>query len=583
MAILKVQPNAIDTTGNFAVGAVTTTGNVTVGGQLIVNNTILPTSANVIDIGSPTMRFGALYLAGNTIDIGGTLITTDSGGQLSFTTESGNIAITANTVSFLSTVANTVSEAGSFAFDGNVNATAVYSDSYFYANGTPFTGARGYSGSAGTNGYVGSRGDTGLGFTIAKSYSSVAALTADTSPAGIVAGQFALIETGSVNDADNSKLYLWTGSAYSYVNDLSGAAGITGPAGYTGSASTVAGYTGSAGSAGSAGTTGYTGSSGRSTATTGSTAPVSPSIGDFWYYTPTDTILNYANVGVTNAWVDISGPVTNFGTSAATLAAIGASLPQTGQVEYTTAGTYSWIAPAGITSVCVVCVGGGGAGFSSSTNSQQATGGGGGLGWKNNISVTPGQSYTVVVGSGGSQAYLGGPTTNAQDSYFIAVNNNAYATGKGGVSATSGNGGTGGVYYGDGGGNGGNGSNNISGSNNSVGGGGAGGYSGNGANGRNSGGGPGFAAPAGSGAGGSGGTNGNGGGGVGILGRGADGNEYAGGGSGGGGGGFYGSSGAYGGGGSNHYNQFFAGPAGGAVRIIWGPGRAFPSTLTTDQ
>jgi hypothetical protein len=29
-------------------------------------------------------------------------------------------------------------------------------------------------------------------------------------------------------------------------------------------------------------------------------------------------------------------------------------------------------------------------------------GGGGGLGWKNNIAVTPGQSYTVVVGAGGT-------------------------------------------------------------------------------------------------------------------------------------------------------------------------------------
>jgi hypothetical protein len=265
MAILKVQPNAIDTTGNFAVGAMTTTGNINVGGKLIVNDTILPTSANVIDIGSPTMRFGALYLAGNTIDIGGTLITTGASGDLSFTTQSGNVAITANTVSFLSTVANTVTEAGNVAFDGNVRATAVYSDSYFYANGAPFTGARGYSGSAG---YIGSKGDTGLGFTIAKSYLSVAALTADTSPTGIVTGQFAIVNTGDVQNAENSRLYLWTGSAYNYVNDLSGAAGITGPAGYTGSASTAAGYTGSAGSdgsagsAGTAGATGYTGSQG---------------------------------------------------------------------------------------------------------------------------------------------------------------------------------------------------------------------------------------------------------------------------------------------------------------------------------
>eukprot|EP00047_Mylnosiga_fluctuans_P024645 m.166012 g.166012 ORF g.166012 m.166012 type:complete len:97 (-) comp9897_c1_seq16:77-367(-) len=35
-------------------------------------------------------------------------------------------------------------------------------------------------------------------------------------------------------------------------------------------------------------------------------------------------------------------------------------------------------------------------------------GGGGGLGWKNNIPVVPGQSYTVVVGAGGSGAGYSG-------------------------------------------------------------------------------------------------------------------------------------------------------------------------------
>ena len=38
-----------------------------------------------------------------------------------------------------------------------------------------------------------------------------------------------------------------------------------------------------------------------------------------------------------------------------------------GQQAYTTAGTYSWTAPAGVTSVCVVCVGGGGGGSRGNT------------------------------------------------------------------------------------------------------------------------------------------------------------------------------------------------------------------------
>ena len=39
-----------------------------------------------------------------------------------------------------------------------------------------------------------------------------------------------------------------------------------------------------------------------------------------------------------------------------------ATAPSSGQIAYTTAGTYSWTVPAGITSICVVCIGGGGSG-----------------------------------------------------------------------------------------------------------------------------------------------------------------------------------------------------------------------------
>ena len=76
-----------------------------------------------------------------------------------------------------------------------------------------------------------------------------------------------------------------------------------------------------------------------------------------------------------------------------------------GQIEYTTPGTYSWLCPAGVTSVCVVCVGGGGGGmqYVSGAGFYPMSGGGGGaLGWKNNISVVPGTSYSVVVGAGGA-------------------------------------------------------------------------------------------------------------------------------------------------------------------------------------
>ena len=155
-------------------------------------------------------------------------------------------------------------------------------------------------------------------------------------------------------------------------------------------------------------------------------------------------------------------------------------LIDSGEQIYTTPGTYSWICPDVVTNVSVVCVGGGGSGWSYSQYSKGA--GGGGLGWKNNISVTAGQSYTVVVGEGGPSPSATSETNCGNgpggDSYFI--NTNTVKGGGGGAGKFEeaiGIGGAGGNFVGDGGGNGGNG-----GANNTCcgGGGGAGGYSGNG-------------------------------------------------------------------------------------------------------
>ena len=55
-------------------------------------------------------------------------------------------------------------------------------------------------------------------------------------------------------------------------------------------------------------------------------------------------------------WFDMSGILQGV------LASIQAAAAAPGQQAYTTAGTYSWVAPAGVTSVSVVCVGGGGHG-----------------------------------------------------------------------------------------------------------------------------------------------------------------------------------------------------------------------------
>ena len=116
-------------------------------------------------------------------------------------------------------------------------------------------GIQGIQGIQGTQGTQGLQGITGLAFTIAKTYVSVAALTADTSPTNIVAGQFALINTSDVQNSENSRLYIWDGAAYIFVDDLSGTAGIQGITGAQGTQG-IQGIQGVQGITGSQGTIG---------------------------------------------------------------------------------------------------------------------------------------------------------------------------------------------------------------------------------------------------------------------------------------------------------------------------------------
>jgi len=282
----------------------------------------------------------------------------------------------------------------------------------------------------------------------------------------------------------------------------------------------------------------------------------------------------------------------------------GADTP--GQQLFTTPGTYSWTAPAGVTAVSVVAIGGGGAGGAAYYSG--GGGGGGGVGWKSRITVVPGSSYTVQVGAGGIgvTANAGGIGTPGGDSYFI--DNTVVVGGGGGAGQGSSDntnvnraGGAGGTFVGDGGSAGGAGG--TSSGDTAGGGGGAGGYNGSAylgpaatmatLTGRGVGfGATTFAAPF-NGGGGAGGQYGNptagSGGGVGALGAGTNGNVASAGGSGGTAGGavgVVGAGGLYGGGGggqsSDSKNTPGSNGGNGAVRIIWGASRAYPSTNTAN-
>lgn len=229
-----------------------------------------------------------------------------------------------------------------------------------------------------------------------------------------------------------------------------------------------------------------------------------------------------------------------------------------GQQAYTTAGSYSWVAPAGVTKVSAVVVG-----------NCDTFGVAGALAYKNNYSVNPGCSYSVFISSATSR------------NYFISAAA-CYVSAGAGTEKT-----------GDGGGNGGQ----IAG--------GAGGYSGAGGSGVNN------NQAGGSGAGGGGGAGKavyctcpcdpfhfrGGGGGVGLLGQGTNGAGGASGGAGGAGGsggtngtcgsfGSGGNAGQYGGGRGNFTRgcTTYGARGFGAVRIIWpGCARSFPSTRTANE
>jgi hypothetical protein len=275
-----------------------------------------------------------------------------------------------------------------------------------------------------------------------------------------------------------------------------------------------------------------------------------------------------------------------------------------GQAAFTTPGTFSWTAPNGATEVSVVCIGGGGSGANGNGGNAGA---GGGLGWRNNIPVVAGQSYTVQVGAGGPPRNYPGsyqPGTAGGQSFFI---NAATVSGNGGGAGQISNTfqtaiGGGFTAPGGGGGNGGNGGIDTSGNAAGPGGGGAGGYTGTGGTGgnQNSNGSAGNGGGGGGGGGGQGGSSfgGHGGGGTGLLGAGASGaggvgNQPTGAGGGGSGGGngisapnaSYtggGAGGIYGGGGGGTNDgetggQSSGGGGNGAVRIMWGPGRSYPN------
>lgn len=72
----------------------------------------------------------------------------------------------------------------------------------------------------------------GDAFTIVKTYASVAEMQADYTGEDVKIGQFVMIDTGDVNNPEDSQLYLKGDTEWKFISDLSGAEGIQGLSAY---------------------------------------------------------------------------------------------------------------------------------------------------------------------------------------------------------------------------------------------------------------------------------------------------------------------------------------------------------------
>ncbi|MBS1946123.1 MAG: T9SS type A sorting domain-containing protein [Bacteroidetes bacterium] len=117
---------------------------------------------------------------------------------------------------------------------------------------------------------------------------------------------------------------------------------------------------------------------------------------------------------------------------------------------YSSAGTYTYTVPAGVTSITIYCwgAGGGSGGCVAGGKDQAGGGGGGGACTKNIFTVTPGQSLTIVVGAGGtagSSAGTNGGLGGTSSVTGIGVSITAAGGSGGNGVTTNGGAGTGGA------------------------------------------------------------------------------------------------------------------------------------------
>jgi len=165
-------------------------------------------------------------------------------------------------------------------------------------------------------------------------------------------------------------------------------------------------------------------------------------------FTTSGTIYNNNTLAIrlttSASWSTSVTATVTVGTLSRTFTATTMAQPS-GTQYYTTVGSNTWTCPVGVTSVSICLIGGGGGG---GTVLGSGGGGGGGCTKANNVAVTPGTNYTIVVGAAGTSTSSGGSSTGLGYTAtggsvgIVTVGGNGgtgtYSGGKGGSGASSG-------------------------------------------------------------------------------------------------------------------------------------------------
>ena len=146
---------------------------------------------------------------------------------------------------------------------------------------------------------------------------------------------------------------------------------------------------------------------------TDATRPSSPQVGDIGYNTEQEVVEVYDGTD----WV----PVGSGGSA------------DPGEYYYTSTGTHTFIVPDGVKSISYVAVGAGGGG----SYNEAGGGAGGALAYRNNVTVSLGDSITVRVGSGGGAANNNGQPGQGGGQSYVQVAG-TQTIGGGGSGATGG-------------------------------------------------------------------------------------------------------------------------------------------------